>query len=346
MINHKKIKVCVIRNDRMGDMILTLPIIKEIKDKIPNSNIKVICSNINYFLCEEAKFVDEFCIYDKRMSFFSKINFFINLKKDSYDYVFNFCQSIESFLILMISKSPIKSTLIYLSRYKNPSKSKNFQRFISRHLKFYNLIVNRREFFKTKKNFHQTNTMFELVNKTISIKNPKNFVFLPKNYQIKNNFEKRILIHLSSKWIDKNYDENQFIKLLRKLKKTSKLYLTTDDSSILSFNIVLERYSKFNDASFNELTLNKDDIIILDKLNFKNWRKIILNSKLVITYESGCVHVSSMSDIPQVIIYDYKNEPLLINEEYAPLTKKYKKVIACPSSINKEIISKIKQIEF
>ena len=44
MINHKKIKVCVIRNDRMGDMILTLPIIKEIKDKIPNSHIKVICS--------------------------------------------------------------------------------------------------------------------------------------------------------------------------------------------------------------------------------------------------------------------------------------------------------------
>ena len=102
MINHKKIKVCVIRNDRMGDMILTLPIIKEIKDKIPNSHIKVICSNINYFLCEEAKFVDEFCIYDKKMSVFSKINFFITLKKDYYDYVFNFCQSIESFLILMI----------------------------------------------------------------------------------------------------------------------------------------------------------------------------------------------------------------------------------------------------
>ena len=80
MINHKKIKVCVIRNDRMGDMILTLPIIKEIKDKIPNSHIKVICSNINYFLCEEAKFVDEFCIYDKRMSVFSKITFY-NFKK-------------------------------------------------------------------------------------------------------------------------------------------------------------------------------------------------------------------------------------------------------------------------
>ena len=31
MLNQKKIKICIIRNDRMGDMILTLPIIKEIK---------------------------------------------------------------------------------------------------------------------------------------------------------------------------------------------------------------------------------------------------------------------------------------------------------------------------
>ena len=125
-----------------------------------------------------------------------------------------------------------------------------------------------------------------------------------------------------------------------------KYILMADADDSYDFNIVLEKYSKLNDASFNELTLNKNDIIILDKLNFKNWRKIILNSKLVITYESGCVHVSSMSDIPQVIIYDYKNEPLLINKEYAPLTKKYKKVIVRPNLINQEIISKIKQIEF
>ena len=40
MKNHKKIKVCIIRNDRMGDMILTLPIIKEIKDKIQILSLK------------------------------------------------------------------------------------------------------------------------------------------------------------------------------------------------------------------------------------------------------------------------------------------------------------------
>ena len=49
MKNHKKIKICIIRNDRMGDMILTLPIIKEIKTKLPNSFIKVICSKHKLF---------------------------------------------------------------------------------------------------------------------------------------------------------------------------------------------------------------------------------------------------------------------------------------------------------
>ena len=181
MKNHKKIKICIIRNDRMGDMILTLPIIKEIKTKLPNSLIKVICSSRNYFLCEEAKFVDEFCIYDKNMSFLSKIKFFKEINLNTYDYLFNFCQSIESFLILLITKSNVKSTLIYLSRYKNPKMSKNFQKFISKLLEIKNIIINRRDYFKKNVNFHQTNIMFQLVNKTIAIKNPKNFVFLPKH---------------------------------------------------------------------------------------------------------------------------------------------------------------------
>ena len=124
--------------------------------------------------------------------------------------------------------------------------------------------------------------MFELVNKKIPINNPKNFVFLPENYQIDKNSEKRILLHLSNRWIDENYDENQFIELLKKLKKKSKLYLTTDHSSGSGFDVVLKKYIKLNDTSFNELPFYKDNIIILDKLNFKNWRKIILNSKLVI----------------------------------------------------------------
>ena len=112
--------------------------------------------------------------------------------------------------------------------------SKNFQKFISKLLEIKNIIINRRDYFKKNVNFHQTNIMFQLVNKTIAIKNPKNFVFLPKHYLYEKKIEKRIILHLSSKWINQKYNENKFLELISKLEKNSKLFLTTDQSSTFS----------------------------------------------------------------------------------------------------------------
>ncbi len=50
-------KICIERSDRMGDMILTLPIIQGIKEKNPNASIDVVASNKNLKLIQlqEAK---------------------------------------------------------------------------------------------------------------------------------------------------------------------------------------------------------------------------------------------------------------------------------------------------
>ena len=126
----KKIKICIIRNDKMGDMILTLPIIKAIKNSNSNTKITVVCSNKNSFLCEEAPFVDEYSIFDKKDKLLSKIKFLIQFRKNSFDFIFNFSQDIETFFLLLIGKSISKSSLVYLTRYGNQKYSKIFQRFI------------------------------------------------------------------------------------------------------------------------------------------------------------------------------------------------------------------------
>ena len=38
--------IAVIRDDRLGDVILTLPIIKKLKDELPNSKLTIIISSI------------------------------------------------------------------------------------------------------------------------------------------------------------------------------------------------------------------------------------------------------------------------------------------------------------
>ena len=342
----QEINICLIRNDKMGDMILTLPIIKAIKDSHPNTKITVVCSNINSFLCEEASFVDEYSVFDKKDKLLSKIKFLRTFRKDSFDFIFNFSQDIETFLLLLTAKSINKSSLIYLSRYRNPKFSKIFQRLIIKLLGFENIIINRNEFYKKKIDFHQTEIMYQLVKNKINIQKPKFFHLIPSKKNIEKIFKKRILIHLSDRWIDHEYCEDMFLKLLSKIEKRyGKLYLTTDQSSHKSFQKIYELYEKFNNSELYKVNRSNQSIIILDKLNFKNWRNVIINSKLVITYECGCVHVASMSDVPLLVVYDYKNKPYMIHKEYAPFTKNYQKVIANQKQINTEVVMKLEKMK-
>ena len=45
-------KICIERSDRMGDMILTLPIIQGIKEKNPDAIIDVVASKKNLKICK------------------------------------------------------------------------------------------------------------------------------------------------------------------------------------------------------------------------------------------------------------------------------------------------------
>lgn len=346
MNGSKIINICLIRNDKMGDMILTLPIIKAIKDSKLNTNVTVVCSNINSFLCKETSFVDEYIVFDKRDKFKSKIKFLKNFRKSSFDFIFNFSQDIETFFLLLVGKSVNKSSLIYLTRYGNQKFSKVFQRLIVKLFRFDNIIINRNEFYEKKLKFHQTEIMALLVNKKINIRKPEQFYLTPSKKKLEAIFQKRVLIHLSDRWIDHEYTEHMFIELLSKLeKKYGKLYLTTDQSSHKSFEKIYQLYEKFNNNELHKVKKNNQNIIILDKLNFQNWRNVIINSNIVITYECGCVHVASMSNVPLLIVYDYKNKPLMIHEEYAPLNNNYQKIITNQKNINTQVMLKIEKVK-
>ena len=64
----------------------------------------------------------------KRINYDSKIKFLRTFRKRSFDFIFNFSQDIETFLLLLFGKSINKSSLIYLSRYRNQKIFKNFSK--------------------------------------------------------------------------------------------------------------------------------------------------------------------------------------------------------------------------
>ena len=59
-------KICIERSDRMGDMILTLPVIQGIKEKNPEATIDVVASQKNIKICKKFSLINK--IYERSNS--------------------------------------------------------------------------------------------------------------------------------------------------------------------------------------------------------------------------------------------------------------------------------------
>ena len=48
-------KICLVRNDKMGDMILTLPVVQGLKEANQDYKIDIVCSKKNQKICSSLK---------------------------------------------------------------------------------------------------------------------------------------------------------------------------------------------------------------------------------------------------------------------------------------------------
>ena len=109
-------KICITRIDRMGDMILTLPIIKGLKILDKSNVIHVIVSDRNYKIAKHFNYIDKiYLLSSSRKNFISIIN---KIRKEKYDHFYNFSPNWSGYILGILSNSRIKSTLIFLSRYR------------------------------------------------------------------------------------------------------------------------------------------------------------------------------------------------------------------------------------
>ena len=165
--------------------------------------------------------------------------------------------------------------------------------------------------------------MMDLVTKSgiaISRKTQTNFIFtnsfkLNKNHPV-------CIIHLSSKWVNNYYSEDDFNNLLKLLnEKDIFIYLTTDETTKNKFSKIFDTFDIFEGPS--KIQKSTKDIIICNNFDFQSWTNLINQADYVITPESGCTHVASLTKCKLAVIYDSDNSPNIIRQEYAPLNKEY-----------------------
>ena len=331
-------RICLVRIDKMGDMILTLPIVQGLKEVNEDYQIDVVCSKNNQKICKKFKSINKIFLLQNK--FVKVLKTVLKLRNEKYDYIFTFSPGIISILISIFSKSKIKSLLIFKSRYKNNYISKFFDMILGKIFFNHLIIIDRQLRYSQNTPIHQTEVMMELVT--------KNGLNYNNNAEIKNLFEfdkinlnsdKLCLIHLSSKWINKYFSEDKFINLLENLKNLKiNIVMTTDSTSKNVFYKIFQKYEMITNKEFKNFK-NIKNILILDQLDFDNWTSITSSSSYVITPECGCTHIASLSETELCVIYDTDNFPDMIAEEYAPWKKKYTKILSSDQNLEEKLIS-------
>lgn len=77
-------KILVIRLDRIGDMVHSLPTLRELKYNFPSASIDVLCTPYNYPVVEGSQYVNEVLLYEKRAPLKDKIALIKRLKAKAY----------------------------------------------------------------------------------------------------------------------------------------------------------------------------------------------------------------------------------------------------------------------
>ena len=293
--------ILIFRTDRLGDYIIHSRPIYELKKKITDCKIIIVCSVLNSKILKNSDYIDEIIIYDKNFSILKKIIIFFKLFKLKYYVIFAldnkkftlFCN------IFLISKYKFgfaykyqKKFLNYLLIYLKPNKI------------YRKLFFDKISYFSSRKYLNKTESLcqkyLDLFNFFgLKLTTNDNYVFntdlnTQKNFdelRLKFKINEYVLIHFDEKWLDfiNNKDEllNNIKILQRKIKK--KIILTGYQNKFDYFNFLKNSVSYFDLISNKKIINENTDILLLDNLDINIFERFIKNSFMNISCHSGFV---------------------------------------------------------
>lgn len=290
-------KILFIRLNRIGDALVTTPLLAKIKEQY-NCSISVCADKKNYFVFERSGVVDNILTYDKKKeSLFKLIR---RIRKKHFDIVVDLHDDVSTTVSLVVAflNIPYKFALNKKTRrlYSNviPRIDPSTNHVIDRLMEF-------RRLFKIDIDSNEINVVFEPSVDDISITD----LFLGEKYEI-NRFLLGINISAGSKarfWGIENYK-----KLILSLKK-------------YKLNILI--LCSENDLyAAKEISENK--LPVYWTKDFSEFSAMIKNLNFLFSPDTSIIHIASAFRIPVFGIYVKYNT----NEEiWYPYKSKYKVVI-------------------
>ena len=279
-------KILIIRNDKIGDLVLTTPVFREIKKYLPESSITAVVSSSNKAIIEKNKNINNIITIGmpKRSlsSFYDYIKFYKKIKMENFDIGFDLRGSrMNSFFLLFLPG--IRERVSFCNFHKLSlflTKNIFLEDFYNRHLTLENLeIVNKGLGINSRDNTP------EIATDSNDEKNADSFIK-------KNKLKKYICIcpgasHRAKQWPIEKFDI--LIKgIIKKYPKYKILLIGGgEDRPVIDYLAKNEKCISLVDANLREVYL------------------LFKKSSLIITHEGGTMHIAGVSNTKLIVLVGY-----------------------------------------
>ena len=281
-------KILIVKNDKIGDMVLSTNIFRELKKNLPHSEITAIVSSANKPLIEKNKNIDKMITLDYPPKNLKSLSNYIStskiIKKENFDLGIDLRGSIFN-IFFLLTMPKVK----YKVGFYNRSFSKYFLNYAYK---------------KDRKRKHVTSQRIDLMNKALKL-NSKDYwpeIATDKEDEIitnkfikTNQLKKFICILPDASTKEKQWPLEKWDKLIRYIKEkypTYRVLLLGTDQDKISF--LLKRNPR-------TLTPSKP-------LNLRSVYLLFKKSSLIISHDSGPMHLAWTSKAKLIaLISGYKH---------------------------------------
>ena len=300
-------KILVIRTDRIGDLVCTVPAIKTVKDHYHGAHITALLSSCNASLLADTGLVDEIIVWYK-----GKKDIIKNLKDRHFDIVLVFSPVTEAYVIAFKTGSPVRIGTVIKSRI--------LTRFFASFCLTGMFLLNQEErLSKNEEIIHEVEKGFRLLeilgikefNRDISIPVPDPLLAEGREYLKSVSFKGQkgiITLPLCCRYKYAGWNADNFTVLARILREKFPAYLL-----FITFGKEEEKEGNF----LQEIFSKGEGITVKGNIPLQTWMSYMKYMSAVISIDSGAVHLAASWKVPSVVLYP-KNIYELCRQEWTP----------------------------
>ena len=266
-------KILLVRNDNIGDLVCTTPSIEALRKKYPKAQIDIVVNSYNHIAIDNNPYVNNIYCYtkpkhkkkisDKINAILGKTKILWQIKREKYDTVVVFRSGYSKSAELFSNVSMAKT------RIGVKGKGDNFT---------HHITPNPKE--------HEVEFCYKCL-EPLEVKkgDEKPFFYLPQNLKDRyKNYQGFILFHISSRIEENRYPKEKFKKIVDAI----------DDKIIIS-----AEPNDIEDAKWLEKNTNATYVPTKSLIDLCG---VISNTKLFVTLDGGAMHIAPALEVKTIAI--------------------------------------------